>query len=178
MSWIAGLQILDCGDHGWLCYWNETSSYQTVARLEPWRNREIVASAVTGLLRENGRSHGLCVFGSLPTETDNRLPDLLPTSVVKQAYFDWLQSAEREGNYAWDTFAEEHYGRIVEPNHLERSLDLLRRLPHLDDPGSLSAFLEHDDAPELDDQARQRLFDEWFAIAYSAPAASAARQIG
>ena len=55
MSWAAGVQILDCGDHGWLCYWDEMSSYQAVARLEPWRSREIVSSAVASLLGQTGR---------------------------------------------------------------------------------------------------------------------------
>jgi hypothetical protein len=172
MSWSAGTQILDCGDHGWLCYWDEMSSYQAVARLEPWRDGEIVSSAVASLLGETGRRQDLGFFiGSLPNGTDNRSPDLLPTSVVRQAYFDWLQWDE-DGS-AWNELAEEHFGRIVEPDHLERSLGALRRLPRLDDPEAVSAYLEDDDAPELDEKAKQTLFEEWFASTYevSAPRA-------
>lgn len=75
---------------------------------------------------ETGRRQDLGFFsGSLPNGTDNRSPDLLPTSVVRQAYFDWLQW--HEDGSAWNELAEEHFGRIVEPDHLERSLDVLRR---------------------------------------------------
>ncbi len=71
------------------------------------------------------------------------------------------------GGSAWNELAEEHFGRIVEPNHLERSLDVLRRLPRLDDPDAVAAYLEDDDVPELDEKAKRTLFEEWFALTYS-----------
>ena len=40
---------------------------------------------------------------------------------------------------------------MVEPNHLQRSLDILAGLPRLDDPDAVSAYLERDEAPELDE---------------------------
>ena len=93
MSSAAGLQILDFDDHGWLCWWNEIDSYQTMARLEQWREIPNLASAVTTLLRENGTRQGMGLFGSLPTGTDNRLPELLSTEIVGDAYFNWPQWA-------------------------------------------------------------------------------------
>jgi hypothetical protein len=86
----------------------------------------------------------------------------LADAVVKQAYFDLLQWDDREGGDAWGLLAEEHFTRIVEPDHLRRSLDILHRA------GEADLWLEELQAEqdELDDTARQRLFDEWFETAY------------
>ena len=59
-----------------------------------------------------------------------------------------------------------HYGRIVEPNHLQRSLDILHTLPRLDDPTTVDAWLNGDNDPPIDTQTRERLFQEWFQSAY------------
>jgi hypothetical protein len=49
----------------------------------------------------------------------------------------------------WGLLADEHFGRIIEPNHLRRCLDLLEALPRLDDDEALSAWIERieDDGP-------------------------------
>ena len=167
-SWVAGLVLIGNGRRRYLSYWNELESYLTVAAIEPWDDPIALSGTVRRLLGRNGKGFGVTPFGSLPTTTTNRAPELIGESVVRQAYFDLLQWWEREQRGAWATFAEEHYGRIVEPNHLQRSLDLLQTLPSLDNPGAISAWLAERDAVSatLPDQARQRLFDEWFARAY------------
>ena len=123
-SWAAGLQVLEIGARGHLCFWNETDSYVAVAALEPWDDPLVLAAAVKDLLKDNGVGHGLWLFGALPTETTNHRPDLLPSEVVKQAYFDWL--GEEVGT--WDGFEEEYFSRLVEPDHLQRSLDAVALL--------------------------------------------------
>ena len=158
----AGLQVLELGGQGYLVYWNELESYRAVAALEPWRDDLVVSAAVKEIVRKNGRPHGVELFGSVPKETTNRIPSLLPTAVVRQAYFDLLQWDDRVGGDAWVSLSEEHFGRIVEPNHLQRSLDILHRAaetPH--------SWLDHEhESDEFDDASRQRLFDEWFETAY------------
>ena len=79
-----------------------------------------------------------------------------------------MQMWERQRRDAWATFAEEHYSRLVEPNHLTRCLDLLKTLPPLDD---LDAIQRRNaeriaESTRMPDHARQALFDEWFAAAY------------
>ena len=167
-SWVAGLVLIGNGRRRYLSYWNELESYLTVAAIEPWDDPIALSGTVRRLLGRNGKGFGVTPFGSLPTETTNRAPELIGESVVRQAYFDLLQWWEREQGGAWATLAEEHYGRIVEPNHLQRSLDLLKTLPRLDEPKAISAWLAERDAESaaLPDQARQRLFDDWFAGAY------------
>jgi hypothetical protein len=80
-----------------------------------------------------------------------------------------MQWSERDTGWAWAALAEEHYGRMVEPDPLRRSLDILRTLPRLDDLQALDTFLRQQEADSaaMDDHTRQRLFDEWFAEAYT-----------
>jgi hypothetical protein len=166
-SSVAGLQVLELGQRSYLVCWNEIQSYQAVAALEGWRDKLVVSAAVKEILRQNGWPHGIGLFGSVPTETTNRIPELLPEAVVRQAYFDFLQWQEREQRDAWACLAQEHFGRIVEPNHLQRSLDILHRAA--EDPDQWLEELEAE-SEELDDAFRQRLFDEWFQTAYEVEA--------
>ena len=162
-SWVAGLQVLELGERGYLVYWNEAGSYQAVAALEPWQNELVVSAAVKEILRHNGLPHGLTLFGSVPTETTNWMPRLLPTAVVKQAYFDFLQWQESGGANAWVSLSEDHFGRNFEPNQLQRSLEIRDRAAESPDP-----CLEdlEDESASSDEGSRQRLFDEWFETAY------------
>jgi hypothetical protein len=165
---VAGLVLIGNGRRRYISYWNELESYLTVAAIEPWDDPIALSGTVRRLLGRNGKGFGVTLFGSLPTETTNRAPDLVAEPVIRQAYFDLLEWWEREQGGAWATFAEEHYGRIVEPDHLQRSLDMLQTLPSLNDPEAISAWVAERDAEStaLPDQARQRVFDEWFASAY------------
>ena len=63
-------------------------------------------------------------------------PDRFPaclTTIVRLAYFEWLQAAQRDSLTTWADFAEEHYSSLIEPNHLVRCLDMLETLSRLDD---------------------------------------------
>ena len=70
---------------------------------------------------------------------------------------------------SWGELAAEHFGRLVEPNHLQRSLDLLQRLPRLDDQSAVDAWLEEresDDGSDLPEAARRRLLSEFLDSGY------------
>ena len=164
-SSVAGMEVLKVDGYGYLCQWDEISSYRALARLEPWDEPSVLQAVVTGLLRENGRPHCDYFFLSVPTETTNRCPDMLPKAVIKDAYFEYLQSADPG---AWDMLAQEHFSRIVEPNPLTRSLDMLAVLPQLDEPGAVQRWLEESEAAsaEMDEVVRRRLLDEWFEVSY------------
>lgn len=49
------------------------------------------------LLSRNGAEYHVPLFASLPSETVNRRPDLLPAASVKRAYSAWLTWAEALG---------------------------------------------------------------------------------
>ncbi len=165
MSSGAGLVLVGAGKRRHLCAWDEISSYRALAAVEPWDEPGAVATVVADYVACNGRKYGDWIFGSLPTEVTNRRPDLLPTPVVRQALFDFMQWSERAEAGAWGALAAEVYGKIVEPNHLERSLDVLQAVVDVGIDAWL-AELERESA-EMPDHERQRVFDYWFASAYS-----------
>jgi hypothetical protein len=171
MSWVAGLVLIGQGTKRYLCYWDETESYRALAAIEPWNDPLAVSGTVARVLARNGKGFGVDVFGSLPRETTNDAPALVYRAAVRQAYFDLLQWWEREYGSAWVDLAEEHYGRLVEPDHLRRCLDILEGLPRLDDGEAIGSWLSGREAESeaMPDQARQQLFDEWFGGAYDEP---------
>jgi hypothetical protein len=164
MSWVAGIVLVGAKRRRYLGVWDESESYRMFAAVEPWDDPAALSAAVSAYLVVNGRRHGDGLFGSLPHELSNDRPDLLPTPVVKQMLFDYMEWAESVDAGAWAMLASDHYGRIVEPNHLQRSLDILETLPPLDSIGDWLADLERESAA-MSPETRRRLFDEWFATA-------------
>jgi hypothetical protein len=171
ISWVAGLVLIGNGRNRYLCYWDETESYRALASVEPCDDPLAVSGTVARVLAHNGREFGVDLFGSLPHETTNRAPALVSGAVVRQGYFDLLQWWESERGSAWVELAEQHYGRMVEPDHLERCLDILGSLPRLDNDEAIGRWLDEREAESkaMPDHARRRLFDEWFATAYEEP---------
>jgi hypothetical protein len=168
ISWVAGLALIGDGSRRYVCSWDETESYRALAAVEPWDDPLAVSGTISRVLARNGKEFGVHLFGSLPHETTNHAPDLVSRTTVRQAYFDLLQWWECEQGSAWLDLAEEHYGRIVEPNHLQRCLDMLQSLPLLDDSEAISTWFAKRNAESeaMSDHARQRLFDEWFVGTY------------
>lgn len=171
ISWVAGLTLIGTGSRRYLCYWDETQSYRALAAVEPWDDPLAVSGTVARLLARNGKRFDDDLFGSPPHETTNHAPDLVSRAAVRQAYFDLLQWWEREQGSAWLDLAEEHYGRIVEPNHLQRCLDIIQGSPRLDDAEAFTNLLAERKAESeaISDHTRQQLFDEWFAGTYDEP---------
>lgn len=165
MSWSAGIGLVGTKARRYLSVWDEVSGYRAVAAVEPWDDPLAVSAAVSGYLAVNGSQHGDWLLGSQPTELTNYHPDLVPTPVVRQALFDYMQWRERGQPGAWGMLASSHYGRTVEPNHLERSLDILRSVSEI----GVDAWLEEleRESEKMSDLECQRVFDDWFASAYS-----------
>ena len=74
---------------------------------------------------------------------------------------EWAESIDPG---AWAMLASDHYGRMVEPNHLQRSLDILETMGTLESFNDMQEDLQRESAA-MSHKARQRLFDEWFATA-------------
>jgi hypothetical protein len=71
-SWVAGVVLIGNGKRRDLCYWNELESYLAVAAIEPSDDPLALSGTIRRLLERNGRTFGVDLFGSLPTETTNR----------------------------------------------------------------------------------------------------------
>jgi hypothetical protein len=154
IEFSAGVQVLDLGEHGYLCAWNECHAHLAVARLEPWQDELVLSAAVKQLLRENGRQHGLEMFASIPHETVNHQPGFLLEAVVKQALYDWLLWAIEQPSAPWP-----HNKRDMTPE--EEWFDVARTGTVLTTGRrALRSWAA------LSDLRLQQRFDEWFEIAY------------
>ena len=154
IEFSAGVQVLDLGEQGYLCAWNECHAHLAVARLEPWQDELVLSAAVKQLLHENGRRHGLELLASIPHETVNHQPELLLEPVVKQALYDWLLWAIEQSSALWP-----HNKREMTPE--EEWLEAARREPIMTvAKNALGAWTA------LSDLRLQQRFDEWFEIAY------------
>jgi hypothetical protein len=125
VSWDAGIELIGSGRHSYLCYWADGQPWSVVARLD-LQSAGTVEQTVGRLLWHNGARFGLALFGSLPTETINCAPTLVSGPALKQAYFGLMEWWESAQGSSWIGLADEHFGRIVEPNHLTRCLDVPR----------------------------------------------------
>lgn len=167
VSWDAGVDLIGNGRR-YLCYWADDVPCCAVARVDAGRPGEVEA-AVVRLLSRNGADLGLALFGSLPTETFNRAPTLVSRSALKRAYFDLMEWLEQEQGSAWIGLADEHFGRIAEPNHLQRCLDLFDMFSAASGLDAVQEMLERRTAESaaMPYAVRRRLFDEWFELGYT-----------
>jgi hypothetical protein len=160
ISWSAGLVAIEPDNEAvYLCKWDEMESYQLLASVAPAGESEALAQLV---LDEIARG---TVVQHPPHHVWNEATDLLDRQAIEDAFARLLDSTN-----GWGALAEEHFGRIVEPNHLQRCLDLLEGLPRLDDDQALSAWLERieDDGSDLSEPARRLLLTEFLDRGYEA----------
>jgi hypothetical protein len=158
ISWSAGLVAIEPEDSSaYLCKWDELESYQLLASVSSAGDTEALAQLV---LDEVARG---TVVQFPPHHLWNDVPDLLNRAAVEDAFARLLDRTN-----GWGTLAEEHFGRIVEPNHLRRCLDLLEGLPQLDDEEALSAWLDRveDDGSDPSEPARRLLLSEFLDRGY------------
>ncbi len=96
----------------------------------------------------------------------HRSPDLVSASVLARAYLGVMRVWDRWGREPWVNLAELHFGRIVEPNHLQWCLDQLELVF-----GSAENFRQELAAraaenAAMPEAARVGLVEEWFRTTY------------
>jgi hypothetical protein len=175
VSFGAGLDLVGSGPQRYLCWWDEDESYRAVAAIFPWWDCVAISRTISRVLSQVGEGFGLELFRRLPDEMTNRSPDLVLGDVLKPAFSGAMQVLQYERGDAWLSLAEEHFGRVVEPDHLQRCLDVMQYVfdgqrPSLDD-GVDQRIAESSAMPT---QARRRLLDEWFAATYRSVGAESA----
>jgi hypothetical protein len=167
VSHEAGLGLVGSGRRRYLCWWEEGESYRAVAAIAPWWDQRVVSHAVIRFLGCAGSEFGIQAFGRLPDETLNWRRDLVHPGALRKAYWDAMTYLEAETGDAWLSLAEGHYGRIVEPNHLQRCLDSVELLIEeskltLEELEQMDAMRRRESA-DLPISARVTLLDEWLA---------------
>jgi hypothetical protein len=157
VSWSAGLVVIETGGHTYVCKWDELESYQLLAVVRATGNTAGLAQIVVDAIA------GGALVQHPPHYIWNLAPRLLDRAVLEDAFAKLLDT-----NEGWGSLAEEHFGRIVEPNHLRRCLDMLDDLPRHDDQHALDIWLKRvdDDGSDLSEPARRLLLKEFIDRGY------------
>lgn len=83
------------------------SRLAAVAAIEPQNSTEAFSAFFRSFISQNGTTYGVEIFGSLPWETMNERPDLIPEEIVFKAYGEWMTWASRtEGPDVWRTLRD------------------------------------------------------------------------
>jgi hypothetical protein len=170
MSWYSTLRMVDLGgDQAYACICHEEAPSLAFAAIRPKDEPGLWSALFRELVATNGSAYDVGLFGSLPGETENFRPDLVPETVVRKAYRAWLDNVED----GWWGLNEHIAAMRAYPDDLmQRALGpveaLAESLPPADDPEALDRFLE---APKrfadgLSEDARLRLLDEYFRNCY------------
>jgi hypothetical protein len=157
VSWSAGLTAIETGGHAYVCKWDEVESYQLLSAVTPAGDTAALAQVAVDAIADGS------IVRQPPHYVWNDAPGLLDRATIEHAFARLLDSTQ-----GWGELADDHFGRIVEPDHLRRCLDLLEGLPRLDDEEALSAWLERieDDGSDLGEPARRLLLKEFLDRGY------------
>jgi hypothetical protein len=128
----------------------------------------LLSGLFTEIAKENGHGSGIDLFGSLPIETTNWCPDLVPETVVKQAYWDWMEWAERVEGSAWLNLEETLALYELEPDPMKRSFVAVQGLPYVSSEQALGRWLTDRDEESVafPDHSKQAILDWYFQSHY------------
>jgi hypothetical protein len=167
MVWECYLNILHLADDTALiwCYQDGDGSRQGIALVKQPSNPAVMSAFFKALIKENGDAFGLGLFGSLPSNTDNKIEELIPEEIVRAAYWDWMKWAESAFDVDWLAMAEEVSARERSPIMYPR--DLLKNL-FAGTNGNPRAWLEEQDKKNgrLSLRAKRAIFDAYFKQSY------------
>ncbi len=162
--YLNSLRLPDGTELIWL-YQDFEPFRQGIAVVRKPSNRAVMSAFFKALIEENGAMFGVELFGSLPSNTDNRREELIPENVVRAAYWKWLRWAEHRFDIDWHGIARTILARVEDP--VLYPLKLLRGIAagpgedagewldrHLDRYGSLS------------ERAKRAIFNAYFKISY------------
>jgi hypothetical protein len=155
VSLSAGVVAVEVSGWTYVCAWDELESYQLHYAIGAVGDTEALRELVTDII-----SSGTLVQ-HVPHYVWNRAPGLLDRTDIESAFARHLDDIQ-----GWGALAEEHYGRLVEPNHLQRCLDILHRLPDADELDGWLEDLDSDDGSDLSKEARRDLLREFLDHGY------------
>lgn len=165
----------------WACYLNSlrlgdgTELIWLLRDFEPFRqgiaivkqpsSRSAMSAFFKALIKHNGAAFGVELFCRLPSNTDNHREELIPESVVRAAYWEWMRWAEERFDIDWLAMAEEIQARIEDP--IMYPLKLLRGFkaePAADEETWLAGHRNTNG--DLSERAKRAIFNAHFKISY------------
>jgi len=129
LSWFSGLYLLDVDNECvYLCQLLEEQRLRAIAAIPSRNDRKLYSAFFKSLIDQNGRAYNVYVLGSLPTQTENFRPDLIPSSAVKEGYRLWQNWAEENGLSSWLDLLESVQMWLQQPDgSMSTFADLLRK---------------------------------------------------
>jgi hypothetical protein len=150
VSWACGVETIDSGRYSYVAFWDEVEGHQLFASVTPAGNAEGLR-----LIAREAIANGTLV-SSVPHNIFNDQPELLERDLFQNAFTDLLDRTD-----GWGALADDHFGRLVEPNHLQRCLDILSTLPPISDSAALDAWIdEAEGLSDLAPEARRLLLED------------------
>ena len=168
MSSAAVIELLDTRDSKvFICLIEEMEPWRVVAALEPKNKKELYSRLFKNLILESDFDCDRLSFGSLPTRTVNYAPHLILSEAIKESYWKWMEWAVDADYTNWVDLRDEVIGSLKEPNHLKRSLEILRELPK--GLGQIEEYLakQKEESREMSLEERRHLLKVYFAMSYS-----------
>ena len=171
-SSTACIQLLRLGGPRWyVCWLPEEDESKVIAALEPLCPA-IACAFLSDLVPKNGSTYGAWMFGDLPTSTVNHRPDLIATSVVKEGYWRWIESAAARDPALWASLRDSVIAASETPNPLHRSLRALEQLEQLGTPPAGDSIRDYLDqgvraGQAISDEERRLIFENYFAVSYA-----------
>jgi hypothetical protein len=163
------VSLLELGrEHVFVIVRDEWVGAKVIARLEPAAEQRLVSAFVHSLIFENGEAYGYHLFGSLPSETFNSRPDLVPRSILQDGYAWWMEWAEaNHGPEIWATLEDQVVGPLFNDPY-ERAMGILKSLPPLDEREAVRTWLEQERSrgAQLPESSRALLLYEYFEHNY------------
>lgn len=167
-AWIELLHL--GGSRSFACWLPEEDESKVIAALEPLCPA-ITSAFLADLVPENGSSYGVWMFGSLPTSTVNHRPDLIDITVVREAYWQWIESASARDPALWASLRDSVIAASETPDPLHRSIRVLEQLKQLGTPPTTDSIGRYlDDGVRagraISDSERRLIFENYFAVSY------------
>jgi hypothetical protein len=170
MSWSSSLWLLHRdGGSSIVALLHEEQPFYLLGLVDPDDDPLLLSPLFSEIVKENGRGFGVDLFGSLPIETTNWRPDLVPQAVVKQSYWDWMEWAEEVEGSAWVNLEETLAIYELEPNPMKRAFAAFTGLPDLNSEPAIQTWLGDRDAESagFPDHSKQSILDWYFQRRYT-----------
>jgi len=167
MVWTYGLNALHIDeDRALVCVTGDIEPEARAIALVKGPSEPAVMSAFfTAFIDQNGAAFGVGPFGSLPSDTYNRIESLIPEKVVRAAYWKWMEWAENALGVSWEGLAAEISACAESPTTYP--LELLKTLLS-GFQGDAVAWLAEQQSrnDQLTTRAKQAIFDAYFKQSY------------
>ncbi len=117
MVWECYLNLVHLdGDLALVCRTQDASPCrQAFALVKHPSDPAVMSAFFKALINQNGSAFGIDLFGSLPSNTHNKVEEIIPEEVVRTAYWKGLVWAEKVSDVDWNGLAEEVIARQKSP---------------------------------------------------------------